>query len=305
MHMKKRAIIFVWLLIASSPLFAQKPVWKPNEPAYQYTMTIVAKLNVDRLQLTNQNDLVGAFVGNTCRGVSELTYVASTKSYYAYLTVFSNTAGEKITFHLYNSVSNKITIVSKTINFVPSQHLGNLVQSYSIAEPALNDKAEIISFDFLNIKSLTSSIAPGLVNINISESFPLNNLKPVFVLSVGARLFKNGVLQNSGTTADSYLVPAKYDVLSEDESALTSYTVKVTQSLDPPLFYKKDVVCSTLGAIRVVSKREGAIVKLTYEGNLVDSKLVTNGQAIFADLLAGTYVATIENEFKVIVIKRK
>ena len=303
--MKKKASFFLFFLACSSILYAQVPIWKVNEPDFQYTMTIVSKFNMDGVQLTNQNDMVGAFVGATCRGVSKLTYVASAKSYYAFLTIFSNTPGETITFYLYNSTKNKIVKVTKTLAFAAYQNYGNLFQSYSIAEPALNDKSDMLSFDFLNIKSLSSAITPGSVKLIISESYPLNNLKPVFTLSKGAVLLKNRIVQPSGINADNFTTAINYEVLSEDESTLTSYIVNVTQSLDPTLFYKKDAVCTALGAIRVVSKREGSTVQLSYNGKQTDSKPLTNGEAIFTGLVSGTYVATLGNENKVIVINLK
>lgn len=305
MSVKKIALIFIFFLGTASCLLSQAPGWKANEPDYQHTMTFVAKLNMDGVQLVGSNDLVGAFVGTTCRGVSKLTYVASAKSYYAYLTVFSNTPGETITFYLYSSANNKIVKVSKTINFVAYQNLGNLFQSYSIAEPTLNDKADILTFDFLNIKSLSSSITPGSVKVSISESFPLNSLTPVFTLSKGANLLKNRIIQSTGSIAMSFTAAVNYEVLSQDESTLSSYTVNVTHAQDPPLFYKKDAVCSTLGAIKVVSKREGSAVQLSLNGKLMDTKAVTNGEAIFLNLATGTYVATIGNDYKVIIINLK
>ncbi len=305
MYFKKIILIFIILLGALSFLCAQSPSWKVNEAGYQYTMTFVAKLNMDGIMMSNQSDLVSAFVGNTCRGVSKLTYVASAKSYYAYLTVFSNTPGETITFYLYNSTLNKLVKVSKTINFVANQNIGNLFQSYSIAEPALNNKADILTFNFLNIKSVTSSITPGSVIISLSESLPLNNLTPVFTLSKGANLLKNRIIQSAGSIASSFTTAVNYEVLSEDESTLSNYTVNVTHVQDPPLFYKKDAVCSTLGAIKVVSKREGAIVKLSLNGRLINSQPITNGETIFLSLVSGTYVANIGNDSKVIIINLK
>jgi hypothetical protein len=303
--MKKIVVIFSFILSSTVQIFAQAPDWKVNESSYQYTMTIQAKLNVDGVTLANQNDMVGAFVGNTCRGVAKLTYVATTKSYYAYLTVYSNTANEAITFSIFNSTNSKITKVTKPINFVANQHAGNLFQSYSIAEPALNNKAEIVSFDFLNIKTLSSVITPSSVTLKISESFPLDNLKPVFVLSKGASLLRNRAGITSGAVATSFLTPLSYEVLSEDESTLSSYTVSVSQTLDPPLFYKKDAVCATLGAIKVVSKREGSTVQLSYNGKIMDSKPVINGEAVFLNLMTGSYAVTIGADYKVIVINLK
>lgn len=305
MGFKKYVLIFTILLGAFSLVNAQTPSWKVNEADYQHTMTFVAKLNMDGVQLIGQNDLVGAFVGNTCRGVSKLTYVASAKSYYAYLTVFSNIPGETITFNLYNSINNKILKVSKTIKFVANQHLGNLFQSYSIAEPALNDKADMLTFDFLNIKSISSTISPGAVKITISESFPLSSLTPDFTLSKGASLFKNRIIQSTGSIATSFITAVNYEVMSEDESALSNYVVNVSHVQDPPLFYKKDAVCSTLGAIKVVSKREGAAVKLSLNGKLIETKSIANGESVFLNLVSGTYVATIENDYKVIIVNMK
>lgn len=309
--MKKRAVIFIFFLISFARLFAQFPPipsipkWKAKEPDYQYTMTIVAKLTVDGAQLKSSNDFVGAFVGTTCRGVAKLTYVASAKSYFAFLTIYSDTPGEAITFNIFDSSKFKITKVTKSIKFEPSLHLGNLFQSYSIAEPALNNKAEIVSFDFFNIKTLSSLISASSIKLGISESYPLTSLTPVYVLSKGASLYKNGVLQSSNTTSMSFVTPVNYEVLSEDESTLTNYTVEVTPTPELPLFYKKDAVCSTPGAIRVVSKRDGADVQLSFNGKLKETKQIVSGEAVFTNLQTGTYVATIGNAYKVIIINLK
>lgn len=303
--MKKRTAIFIFFFISSSFLFAQVPTWKVNEPDYQYTMTIVSKLNMDGVQLTNPNDMIGAFVGNTCRGVSKLTYVASTKTYYAYLTVFSNTAGELITFYLYNSTNNKIVKVNKTISFAAYQNVGNLYQSYSVAEPALSDKAEMLTFDFLNIKTLSSSISPGAIKINLPKTATLNSLTPIFTLSKGANLFKNRVQQLTGTNATDFTTPVVYEVLSEDESILSSYIVNVTQIIEPAKFYKKDAVCSKLGAIRILSNNEGSLAQISYNGVQVTGKTILNGEAIFDGLLSGTYIATIGSDSKTVIINQK
>ena len=305
--MKKIAFVFTLLLIACHSVFAQTPNWVVNENDYQYTMTFVAKLNAGGKRLVNKNDKVAAFVGNTCRGISGVSYVASEKNYYAFLTVFSNTQGEAISFKLYDSAGNKITNVSKTIVFVINEHKGNLFQSYSIAEPALNHLSELLSFSFMNITSLSSLISNGTAKINISESYPLNNLKPIFTLSKGANLFKDRVLQNSGEVTDNFSSVITYEVLSEDESTLSNYKINVGQVTDPTLFYKKDAVCYARGAIKIVSKQEGTSVQVTSNGKAVATKKITNGEALFPNLNAGSYIATIGNEWKIIniILKEK
>ncbi|HTN20312.1 MAG TPA: hypothetical protein VL125_07545 [Pelobium sp.] len=302
--MKKIASFFI-LFTSCYTLFAQAPNWNVKENDYQYTMTFVAKLNVGGKRLVNPNDKVAAFVGDVCRGISGVTYVASEKNYYAFLTVFSNQQGESIAFKLYDSSTNKITTVSKQIPFVVNEHKGNLFQSYSIAEPALNHLSEILSFNFMNIKSLSSIITDGMVKINISESYPTTNLKPVFTLSKGANLFKNRVLQKSGEITENFSSAVTYEVLSEDESTLNSYTVNVSQTTDPTLFYKKNAVCYARGAIKVVSKQEGALVQIASNGKTIAAKKITNGVALFPNLNQGSYIATLGNEWKLINIVLK
>jgi hypothetical protein len=301
--MKKILVFFFWLF--STGVFAQAPSWKVNEANFQFTMTFVAKVNIDGVTLSSKDDLVGAFVGTTCRGLSGLTYVESQKAYFAYLTVFSNTPGELITFNVYNSAKNTVTKISKQVSFVPLQNIGNLFQSFSIAEPTLSNKAELLTFNFLNVKSASSVVTTGSAKVTIYEGNDLGNLTPVFTLSKGANLFKNRLAQKTGTTADNFKGPVTYEVLSEDESTLSTYTVNVNQIPAPPLFYKKDAVCNTLGAIKVESKREGSTVSLSLNGKPIDTRVVTNGEASFLNLVSGTYVATIGTESKVIVINIK
>lgn len=301
--MKK--VLFCFFLLFSTCAFAQVPAWKVDEPAYQYTMTLVAKVNLDGVQLSSKNDLVSAFVGTSCRGVSGLTYVESEKAYFAYLTVFSNTPGELITFYVFNSAKNAITKISKQVSFAPLQNIGNLFQSFSIAEPALSNKADLLTFEFLNVKSASSIVTSGSAKVTIYEGNSLGNLTPVFTLSKGAKLYKNRLIQKSSTTADSFTGPVTYEVLSEDESTLSTYTINVTQIPAPPLFYKKDAVCNTLGAIKVESNKEGSTVSLSFNGKSIDNQVITSGKASFFNLASGTYVATIGTDSKVIVINIK
>ena len=303
--MKKTAYSFIVLLLACYTTFAQTPNWTVKENDYQYTMTFLAKLTVDGKRLIGANDKVGAFVGNTCRGLSGVTYVTSENNYYAFLTVFANQQAESISFRLYDSSADKITNVSKQIVFVVSAHKGNLFQSYSIAEPALNNLSDILSFNFMNITSLSSIVSAGAVKVNISESYSLTDLKPVFTLSKGANLFKNRVLQKSGEITDNFASAVTYEVLSEDESTLNLYTVNVGKTADPTLFYKKNAVCYARGAIKIVSKQEGVVAQIASNGKTVASKKITNGEALFPDLNAGSYIATVGNDWKVINIEVK
>jgi hypothetical protein len=305
--MKKTAFLFILFFLSVQSLLAQAPTWTVNENAYQYTMTFVAKLNVDGKQLIGANDKVAAFVGTTCRGTTVVTYVASEATYYAFLTVFSNTQGEAIYLKVYDSASDKTTTVSKQIAFGVNEHKGNLFQSYSIAEPALNDKSEILSFNFMDIKSVSSVINGGKVTVSLYDTYDLTTLKPVFTLSKGGKLLKNRIVQKSGQITDNFSSALTYEILSEDESSLSSYTVNVNKISTPNVFYKKDAVCNAGGVIKVASTKEGVSVVLTSNGTTVSTKQIINGEAIFTDLDTNSYIVTIGNEFKLIniILKEK
>jgi hypothetical protein len=293
------------LLLPFCPLFAQMPNWSVNENDYQYTMTFVAKLNIDGKQLIGANDRVGAFVGATCRGTSRVSYIASQNSHYAYLTLFSNTQNEEIYFKLYDSSTDKITVVTNKVVFEANTHKGNLFQSYSIAEPALNNKADVISFGFKDINTVATLINPNSIVIRLYENSVITNLNPIFSLSKGAQLFKNRVIQNSGATPTDFSSTVTYEVLSEDESTLKTYTVEVDKTARQTLFYKKDVVCNTQGVIKVVSSQEGETVTISANGTTVITKKITNGEVVFPNLGVNSYIVTIGNEWKLVNIDLK
>lgn len=303
--MKKIAFCFILFSFYFQSLLAQAPTWSVDENAYQYTMTFVAKLNLDGKQLNGAQDKVAAFVGNTCRGLSKVTYVANQETYYAFLTVFSNTQDELISFKIYDSATTKITSVSKQVLFKVNEHLGNMFQSYSIAEPALNDKTDILTFNFKDVNSVSSVINNAKVSISVYDNINLSTLQPVYTLSKGAKLLKNRIAQKSGEVTDNFTSVMQYEVLSEDESRLSQYSVTVSQITTPNLFYKKDAVCSAGGAIKISSAQEGLTVQITSNGKIILTKQITNGEALFSDLAASSYIVTIGNEWKLINILLK
>lgn len=303
--MKKIVFDFLIALVPLCSLFAQVPNWSVKENDYQYTMTFVAKLNVDGRQLVAANDRVGAFVGETCRGISGINYIANHNSYYAYLTLFSNNQNEEIYFKLYDSTTNKVTTVSKKVSFEANEHKGNLFQSYSIAEPALNNKADIVTFAFKDISSVATLINQNSIVIRLYENTSITNLNPVFSLSKGAQLFKNRVIQNSGTIPTDFSATVIYEVLSEDESILKTYSVEVDKSARQTLFYKKDAVCTAEGVIKVVSSQEGESVTISTNGRTILTQKITNGEVVFPNLAPNSYIVTIGNEWKLVNINLK
>ena len=123
-----------------------------NENEFEYTMTMVAYLNVNATTLSNTNDMIGAFVGDECRGVANLIYAESTDNYFAYLTVFSNSTSEIVNFKIYDSNSDAITVADQTLPFEINKHYGSISSDFGISKPTPTYfKKNVLPIKSLNI----------------------------------------------------------------------------------------------------------------------------------------------------------
>jgi hypothetical protein len=285
--------------------FGQAPSWSVNENNFQYTMSFVAFVNVDGVNLSDSNDKVAAFVNGECRGVTNLTYVASEDSYYAYLTVFSNENSEIINFKIYDSTNNVETDVVKTKIFEINEHYGNLFQAYSVANPALRNTAEIIYFDFNDVNVNDTTFAGSQITLDVDFGVDIASLSALFDLSAGAKLFIGTVNQISGNNNMDFSNPLQMHVLSEDQTVLKQWEITVNKSLGTATYYKKDAVCYTGGVIKVLFTENEVEVLLIKDGATLAAQTINNGEAIFSNLEVGEYQVKVSGNNKEIVINLK
>lgn len=227
--MHGRRIIAITLIMAAAVTGAiAQASWTVEPENYQYSMTIVAFLNVNDKVLTGEQDKVAAFVNGEVRGVASPVFVASANRYLAYLTVFANKENETVAFRIFDSAKGNVTDVERTIGFrIDAQH-GNAFQAFSIASPSLNTEAAIENFKFSGLDSISTKITEHEVDIMIDFDQDPHQLTPEFVLSKGAKMFLDRQYIPSGEITADYASPVIYSVLSEDESQLKTYTVKVS-----------------------------------------------------------------------------
>ena len=285
--------------------YSQSPSWSVNENNFQYTMSFVAFVNVNGTNLSNVNDKVAAFVNGECRGVTNLTYIASEDSYYAYLTVFSNENNEALNFKIYDSENDEVKDVAKTINFEINEHYGNLFQAFSLANPALNNDAEITDFNFNGIDLNDISFTGSQIRIDLNNSVNVTNLNVVYTLSSGAKLYLGTENQASGNNSIDFSNPIQFQVLSEDQSVLKQWEVVVNLSEGVATYYKKEAVCYEGGAIKVLYTENSYEVVLSKENTTYATQTITNGQAVFTNLEVGTYKVKVGGNVKEIEINLK
>lgn len=303
--MKNYIFSSIVLFFIGISAFGQSPNWVVNENNFQYTMSFVAFVNVNGNSLANESDTVAAFVNGECRGVTNLTYVASEENYFAYLTVFSNENSESLNFKIYDAENNVITDVIKTKSFEINEHYGNLFQAYSIAHPALNNNAEITDFDFNSVDVNDKTIEESQITLDVDFGVDITSLNAFFDLSDGAKLFIGTVNQVSGSSSIDFSNPVQVQVLSEDQSVLKQWEVTVNKSLGTITYYKKDAVCYTGGAIKVLFTENEVEALLIKDGATFATQTIHNGEATFSNLEVGEYQVKVSGNNKEIVINLK
>ena len=229
--MKIKVLLFTLILAKVSVGWAQ-PNWTVNESDFQYSMTLIARINVDGRMLENSNDRVGAFVNGQVRGVAAPSFVAAQNKYFTYLTIFSNQQGETINFQLFDASTNSTRSVEMTLRFVANKHTGSFFQSVSIADPPLNAAAAIERFSFVNVPLNDSIIQPPNYTYYIPNIISKETLIPVFTLSDGATAHIDRRDQISGESQVDFTQPVIYQVLSEDQSTLNTYTFTIEHSFN-------------------------------------------------------------------------
>ncbi len=286
----------------TSTAFAQDPNWTVTPSDYEYSMTVLAFLTLDGERLDNENDKVGVFVNGICRGTTNLTFVESQDAYFAYLSAYSNTAGETMSVQIYNSVTDEVRSIAETISFEISAQEGTLFQAVSWADPALSAAADILSFEFDNVNPLDQSIDNQNILITVDDTVDVSALTPVFSLSPGADLFINTVLQVSGVSQADFTNTVNYQVRSQDQSIINEWTVSVQQISSDFVFRKKDAVCFEQGVIKINSQQDGATAVLTLNDAVVASQSFNNNEVLFVNLGVGDYQVQIGNIIKTISI---
>lgn len=224
--MKIYLFSFIFFLILGKS-FGQDPNWSVNPSDYQYNMSFTAFLNVNGNTLSASNDKVAAFINDEVRGVANVVFVPNSNKYVVYLSVFANTNGETISFKIYDSTNDTVINVITSEIFKIDGDIGTVFQSFSIANPTLNNQADLSSFEFVGITEKSVSITGNKVDILVPQNTNISNLVANFMLSNGANLFLNRVKQTSGSSVQDYSNPIIFEVLSQNESVLKEYEVQV------------------------------------------------------------------------------
>lgn len=173
--MKRLTKLLLFFVVVNG--FSQNPNWEmTNASSFVLDATLIVKVLVNNSVLSGPNDRIAAFDSSgEIRGVSG--FVASGDSFLAYLSILSNTSGEKITFKIYDSsIDSVIELTDEEISFVASGIFGSpsspLLYSVSLASLS-TDKIETVD-------SIRIAYKNGQVTIYNSESVTVGKLYNMF-----------------------------------------------------------------------------------------------------------------------------
>ncbi|MBT4496257.1 MAG: hypothetical protein HOC74_00960, partial [Gemmatimonadetes bacterium] len=114
--MKKYAAIVLFVLLTQAgQSYAALPNWSATPANYELSATMTATLYLDFVAVEGEGNLVGAFVGEECRGVASPIRVLDSWVYF--LTIFSNSNGEIIRLKAYVAAQDRILNAEETISF--------------------------------------------------------------------------------------------------------------------------------------------------------------------------------------------
>ena len=103
---------------SKQPVFANNTGITVNPYRYEYNGTVTARVFNNNKLSNSKDDLLLAYVGNECRGISKAMYFEPTGEFEYPLMIYSNVAeGETVSFKYFDSKNNEMYDCNETIKF--------------------------------------------------------------------------------------------------------------------------------------------------------------------------------------------
>jgi hypothetical protein len=108
------------------------PGWSVTPGDFDYDGSIVAVVLEDATLIGGAGDLLGAFVGDECRGVEEALQ-APDETYIFFLKVFSDSSsGEYLSFKHYDAAADTVHEIVENIEFITNMTVGSALDPFEM-----------------------------------------------------------------------------------------------------------------------------------------------------------------------------
>jgi len=277
------SILFIQLLVTGA---LAQPDWTVSHNDFQHSMTITAILNIEGTESNDENDILGVFVKNECRGISKPTYVLSFDKHLLYTMIFSNiNQGDTLTFKIYDASTDKIIPLNDSIIFTADLSIGTSDNPYIFKTP-------VAKADFLNF-SFSEQVSPAEVDnknqtikIDIRTDSDITNLIASFTLSEGAKAYVNEIFQESGVISNDFSDTLKYTVVSSDEQNQKKWLVIVKRILNNEAKFLDFSVPNQIGESMINPDTKNIYINIS--GNDTDSLIANFSLSLNAKAYIGS-----------------
>ncbi|MEL6536781.1 MAG: T9SS type A sorting domain-containing protein [Bacteroidota bacterium] len=220
--MKTLTILLLSLLsVIQTHLWAATPEWAVDFSRYSATMTITGRAVVADTVLSEEGALLGAFIGEECRGVAELFYDEAEANYFFLMLVYGdNQDNQPLTFRTYVPSADQVLENANTLTFKEDATWGSFTTPYHLGPAAFG--TQVTAFSLPNQPEVEVTINPNNQEILLTayvvdpENPELDLSAEVadFTLSPFAVAFREGALQVSGDTPQDFTQPFTYAIVS-------------------------------------------------------------------------------------------
>jgi hypothetical protein len=101
--------------------------WVVNPLDYEFSMTLIGIIKSGDQNITTPSMELGAFSGDTVVGSARAFYVSSIDAYQFFITMYGNRNDDLITFKVYDTLNQQITLLNEILRFGHNRHFGNII----------------------------------------------------------------------------------------------------------------------------------------------------------------------------------
>ena len=107
-------------------------IWQVTPEDYRDNTSLIARVKVPEGENGNTDHVLGAFVDGTCRGVVPAAYNKALHEYSYFMTIYSNTADEKVEFKWQDKNGGAVYHVNESMTFVNNKVSGSIQAPYEL-----------------------------------------------------------------------------------------------------------------------------------------------------------------------------
>ncbi|MEA3286856.1 MAG: T9SS type A sorting domain-containing protein, partial [Candidatus Marinimicrobia bacterium] len=107
------------------------PDWVVRAQDYEFSMNITGLLFTHDSVSTDAFDMIGAFVGDECRGVAQPVFIEALDQHMVFMTVYGSAdENDPVIFRAYDADSDEELYIEESLVFVPNDIIGNVDEPF-------------------------------------------------------------------------------------------------------------------------------------------------------------------------------